>query len=191
MYHAFVPGVSKGFELAPNPSGRASCVVAFPLRNHTPRPGSFLSSAPIGLTYVSFTAILFFSTNGAPFCVRAFDDFFFVPLEPSLFPVVDFVFVFFPFSSPVFARRSPSDAFARTVTRTRPAVARAWRGVAPIGIGDAKALDDEPSAGCARAMRAHDDAEDDAGSALRIAATAVTFAAANMSRAAANAGRAG
>ena len=124
--------------------------------------------------------------------VRAFDDFFFVPLEPSLFPVVDFVFVFvfvfFPFSSQVFARRSPSDAFARTVTRTRPAVARAGRGVAPIGIGDAKALDDEPSAGCARAMRAHDDAEDDAGSALRIAATAVTFAAANMSRASANAG---
>jgi hypothetical protein len=38
-------------------------------------------------------------------------------------------------------------------------------------------------------MRAHDDAEDDAGSALRIAATAVTFAAANMSRASANAGR--
>jgi hypothetical protein len=37
-------------------------------------------------------------------------------------------------------------------------------------------------------MRAHDDAEDDAGSALRIAATAVTFAAANMSRASANAG---
>jgi hypothetical protein len=141
---------------------------------------------------VSFTAILFFSTNGVPLGVRAFDDFFFVPLEPSLFPVVDFVFVFvfvfFPFSSPVFARRSPSDAFARTVTRTRPAVARAGRGVAPIGIGDAKALDDEPSAGCARAMRAHDDAEDDAGSALRIAATAVTFAAANMSRASANAG---
>ena len=74
------------------------------------------------------------------------------------------------------------------MTRTRPAVARAGRGVAPIGIGDAKALDDEPSAGCARAMRAHDDAEDDAGSALRIAATAVTFAAANMSRASANAG---
>jgi hypothetical protein len=127
-----------------------------------------------------------FWTNGVPLRVRSFDDFFFVPLEPSLFPVVDLVFVLVPLLSPLFARSSPSEAFARTVTRTRLEDAREGRDVAPIGIGDAKALDDEPNAVCVRAMRVHDDAEDDAGSALRIASTAVTFAA-NISRAAASA----